>query len=734
MQPNLLSTIHRQQHIAQPSLKHLSLSCNSNIITSSIAGYVVHHFSKQSPPSSISFHHHQQISPAPPYNLALHQNVQQQQQNFTASTVGATATFHRNQSAASTAIAASAVQQQMRLGNMKLRRGKWTLEEESYANRLIEEFENGTLLDCENGCTLRAFLSRKLHCAPMRISKKFAGKSIGKHVFLSRNPPGRNLNGMNPLNRANHMRNSTVNFENLFYASLLHEVGVPAGSIMRGIPPFVALQVAQGGSSFPNHAGSMSMVANGFSNRHVSSNDGSIHLAPNVFASHPGHVMVSSTLAPNNQSSAFSELNGVSMTNPQKTLQENFLKAMNLPRNCPKGIADSMMSFAQKQQVSANSNINSLDLLRADPKTLNTSQLITRHIDGLQMNPSGVNVPENFQSCNIVPPCGTTPVKEGGNAHQCKSERIPESNNNNESLGNNGKSHMKRSNSIPDILSGFDNCVENDGPPDLPWYSDNMVQTAECAFKFTSSFDELHQCLGKELPSSKSSQNSGKMCFTGPATLALKQENNIMSNNSQISAQNSRSQSIPSTISSDAYATFAVESARAVSKHAAYAHNGDPNILRDAQALIDRNLQQCNSDRQESEGNICMNGMKSSHNRMSCEQPPGKRARIDITSDPEVVDRSDFSKADFMSSRIAIVSGSERSGSETGNEESESAQDSAASGSGSNNASDNLSDNSDTQSDEGQQTPDFHYKSTDYGLNNVDDVDEGHVRPMGRSY
>ena len=65
-------------------------------------------------------------------------------------------------------------------------------EEERFANLLIEEFEKGTLHDCENGCTLRAYLSRKLHCAPMRISKKFAGKSIGKHVFLSRStaPPG----------------------------------------------------------------------------------------------------------------------------------------------------------------------------------------------------------------------------------------------------------------------------------------------------------------------------------------------------------------------------------------------------------------------------------------------------------------------------------------------------------------------------------------------------------------
>jgi len=70
--------------------------------------------------------------------------------------------------------------------NMKLRRGKWTPEEERFANALIKEFEKGTIHDCENGCTLRAFLSRKLHCAPMRISKKYAGKSIGKHVFLSR--------------------------------------------------------------------------------------------------------------------------------------------------------------------------------------------------------------------------------------------------------------------------------------------------------------------------------------------------------------------------------------------------------------------------------------------------------------------------------------------------------------------------------------------------------------------
>lgn len=67
--------------------------------------------------------------------------------------------------------------------NSSPKSGKWTPEEEQFANRLIQDFELGLLLDCENGCTLRSYLARKLNCAPMRISKKFAGQCIGKHVF-----------------------------------------------------------------------------------------------------------------------------------------------------------------------------------------------------------------------------------------------------------------------------------------------------------------------------------------------------------------------------------------------------------------------------------------------------------------------------------------------------------------------------------------------------------------------
>ncbi|KDO29057.1 hypothetical protein SPRG_06112 [Saprolegnia parasitica CBS 223.65] len=66
----------------------------------------------------------------------------------------------------------------------KLRWGKWTREEEAYTTRLIGDFTAGLLTDVTNGTTMRSWLSAKLRCCPMRISKKFVGEqSIGKRMF-----------------------------------------------------------------------------------------------------------------------------------------------------------------------------------------------------------------------------------------------------------------------------------------------------------------------------------------------------------------------------------------------------------------------------------------------------------------------------------------------------------------------------------------------------------------------
>eukprot|EP00599_Poterioochromonas_sp_BG-1_P016812 CAMPEP_0173164814 /NCGR_PEP_ID=MMETSP1105-20130129/20923_1 /TAXON_ID=2985 /ORGANISM="Ochromonas sp., Strain BG-1" /LENGTH=662 /DNA_ID=CAMNT_0014085499 /DNA_START=101 /DNA_END=2089 /DNA_ORIENTATION=- len=71
-----------------------------------------------------------------------------------------------------------------------LRRGKWTVEEERYTEKIIMDFENGTL-DVPEGTTLRTYLSKVLNCDPMRITKKYTGNSsIGKRTFtpLVRSP------------------------------------------------------------------------------------------------------------------------------------------------------------------------------------------------------------------------------------------------------------------------------------------------------------------------------------------------------------------------------------------------------------------------------------------------------------------------------------------------------------------------------------------------------------------
>ena len=64
-----------------------------------------------------------------------------------------------------------------------LRKGKWTAEEEAYSNKIISLFNKG-LLPIAAGTTLRSFLSDKLQCDPMRITKKYSGAScIGKQIF-----------------------------------------------------------------------------------------------------------------------------------------------------------------------------------------------------------------------------------------------------------------------------------------------------------------------------------------------------------------------------------------------------------------------------------------------------------------------------------------------------------------------------------------------------------------------
>ena len=85
--------------------------------------------------------------------------------------------------ALATSASSSSTERSTKIKGGARRRGKWTAEEEDYVARVIQDFNSG-FLNAPAGYTLRSYLSDKLQCDPMRITKKFTGEScIGKRVF-----------------------------------------------------------------------------------------------------------------------------------------------------------------------------------------------------------------------------------------------------------------------------------------------------------------------------------------------------------------------------------------------------------------------------------------------------------------------------------------------------------------------------------------------------------------------
>lgn len=69
----------------------------------------------------------------------------------------------------------------------RLRRGKWTAEEEMYAACIMEAFKEGSLNDVAEGVSLRGYLAEKLRTNVKRISKKYEGTNYnGKRVYLEK--------------------------------------------------------------------------------------------------------------------------------------------------------------------------------------------------------------------------------------------------------------------------------------------------------------------------------------------------------------------------------------------------------------------------------------------------------------------------------------------------------------------------------------------------------------------
>lgn len=72
------------------------------------------------------------------------------------------------------------------------RRGTWTEEEEQFTSSLVYYFNEGLLNNVIECTTLRAFLSSRLRCDRMRITKKFRGMCFGKKYRRAQATPENN--------------------------------------------------------------------------------------------------------------------------------------------------------------------------------------------------------------------------------------------------------------------------------------------------------------------------------------------------------------------------------------------------------------------------------------------------------------------------------------------------------------------------------------------------------------
>ncbi|RLO08703.1 hypothetical protein DYB28_004526, partial [Aphanomyces astaci] len=63
--------------------------------------------------------------------------------------------------------------------------GRWLITEEVYVDLAITCFFDGILDDCDNGVTLRQYISRRLHCDDMRVTKKLRRNKVlaGRRVI-----------------------------------------------------------------------------------------------------------------------------------------------------------------------------------------------------------------------------------------------------------------------------------------------------------------------------------------------------------------------------------------------------------------------------------------------------------------------------------------------------------------------------------------------------------------------
>lgn len=422
--------------------------------------------------------------------------------------------------------------------SVSIRKGKWTAQEEQYALFIIKQFEKGTLRECENGITLRAYLSRKLHCAPMRISKKYAGKSIGKLVYLSKADATEEC--------FMSVETKLRDLEAKFYKSLYEEMHPNAASyryptFMMNARPGIMAMPAQHAGMPPN-----TMTSQAPPTMAVGPLQHQLQQAPqSMLMPQPGglsmHQQQHQTMVSHAQLQPPSSVHA-------KNLQQTYLNALQ------------MMNFngqPQPQPTPANKVANPPQVPAAPPApTPQDAAPIPA-----PSHPGAKPAPSKQSSATTMVQQKPQPVKNAP------------------------------SSDVPDFLLGFEKVsgnaeeqgtrpqwVEEQGtrppqwpiPPLLGVFEGNGVPL-QCSPPLTSrSFDELHRLLGSDLSpkpfdlnasrNEQPAQQDQSTLTTSNCTSALA-ANTVSTRDGATTAGN---------FSADVYATFAQQSALAVSQHSAY--------------------------------------------------------------------------------------------------------------------------------------------------------------------
>jgi len=350
---------------------------------------------------------------------------------------------------------------------LKLRKGKWTTEEENYAKYLVSEFENGTVPDCESGNTLRAFLSRKLHCRPMRISKKFAGKSIGKYVFIARISTS-----MNNITYENRVK--LVELEQAFLYSLTQDIngGIPMSRMM-----------SPGNFSTNGFLGTNTRQA----------------------AALKRPTINLSRFSSSNSIINYSKKDSSSAMPSIPTLPPPVTSAASVILSTKKNITAAANTISPSFSLAASSK----ERITQKPKQQYSSQQqrekqATDKI--LQFNPNISTSHNNTSSATLL--CANTSMTNNIKTEKTTIPSHPSlSVSGSESLLPNGMMSMT------DFLAGFDNVNNVDYKPSDHYHpfdtntsyttycnGNSTQQFTECPT--TQSFDDLHQFLGKEIPNS----------------------------------------------------------------------------------------------------------------------------------------------------------------------------------------------------------------------------------------